>query len=68
MEAWYLACLKAWTHRMNRAPVLHELAHWVKKSTTAVYSAMISLEHKGWVKRVGSRPGNRADRRFEAVE
>lgn len=67
MEAWYLECLKTWTHRTNRAPWLHELAAFCKKSHTAVYSALISLEHKGWVRRVGVDPNVKANRRFEAV-
>lgn len=49
---------------MKRAPWVHELAHWVGKSQTAVYSAMISLEHKGCVRRVGRDPGIKANRRF----
>lgn len=67
MEAWYLSALKQWTERMGRAPWLHELSAWLRKSNTAVYSALISLEHKGWVKRVGNDPGKKADRRFEAA-
>jgi len=69
MEAWYLAALKQWTERMGTAPWIHELAGWLGKSKTAVYSAMVSLECKGWVRRVGTDPGKKADRRFEpAVE
>lgn len=67
MEAYYLDCLRRWTHRMKRAPWVHELAAWVRKSHTAVYSALISLEHKGYVRRVGTDPAKKSDRRFEAV-
>lgn len=67
MEAWYLAALRQWGERMGEAPWIHELAAWLQKSNTAVYSALISLEHKGWVRRVGDDPSKKADRRFEAV-
>jgi hypothetical protein len=66
-ELHYLQCLQAWTKRRGRAPWVHELAAWVGKSSTAVYSALISLEHKGYVRRVGADPGKKADRRFQAV-
>lgn len=60
-------CLRLWTHRMKRAPWVHELAAFARKSQTAVYSALISLEHKGWVRRVGGDPNKKASRRFEVV-
>lgn len=67
-EAEYLYYLKVWTQRMGRPPWVHELAGWLGKSQTAIYSAMISLEHKGWVGRSGGDPTKRADRRFVAVD
>lgn len=67
MEGYYLQCLRVWSHRMRRAPWVHELAAFCHKSQTAVYSALISLEHKGWVRRVGADPTKKADRRFVAV-
>lgn len=64
MEAWYLAALKQWIERTGEPPVLHDLAGWLGKSNTAVYSALISLEHKGWVTRFGDDPSIKANRRF----
>lgn len=66
MEAWYLAALVKWAKIKKRPPWVHELAGWLGKSNTAVYSALVSLEHKGYVRRVG-KGDTRADRRFEAV-
>ena len=66
MEAWYLDSLIQWTDRMKRPPVVRELAQWLRKSRTAVYSALISLEHKGWVEREGSS-GPVRHRRFRPV-
>lgn len=66
MEAWYLNSLITWTDRMKRAPTLSELAGWLKKSRTAVHSALVSLEHKGWVTRTGC-DGPVKHRRFAAV-
>lgn len=66
MESYYLECLIRWTGVMHRAPFVHELAGWLGKSKTAVYSALISLEHKGLVERVG-KTDKAEDRRFRAV-
>jgi hypothetical protein len=63
MEAWYLECLVLWTEQKRRPPVLSELAGYCGKSRTAVYSALLSLEHKGLVRRVSE-----GDRRFVAVQ
>lgn len=52
---------------MKRPPWVHELAAWLNKGNTAVYTALRSLEHKGWVRRTGNNPRVKADRRFEAV-
>lgn len=51
MERWYLECLLIWTHHKGRSPMLRELAKWCRKSNTAVYSALVSLEHKGYLTR-----------------
>jgi DNA-binding IclR family transcriptional regulator len=67
MESWYLECLRVWTRKQKRAPWVHELAAWCRKSQTAVYSALVSLEHKGYVRRVGEDPTVKANRRFEVV-
>lgn len=68
MESWYLECLVRCTHKLRRAPVLHELAAFCKKSQTACYTALISLEHKGYVTRVGGAGDQRLKRRFCIVE
>lgn len=59
-------CLARWTAGNKRAPKLAELAAWCKKSPTAVYSALVSLEHKGHVGRVGGV--GRASKRFRVIE
>ena len=66
MEQWYLTALIKWIAVKKRSPYVNELAGWLGKSNTAVYSALRSLEHKGYVERVGSS-GARPDRRFQAV-
>jgi len=66
-EAVYLYYLKVWTQRTKRAPWIRELAAWLNKSNTAVYTALRSLEAKGWVRRVGGDSAIKAHRRFEAV-
>jgi hypothetical protein len=58
MEGWYLECLRRWIQATGSAPTLHELAHLCKRSRSAVYSALISLEYKGHVVRGDN------DRRF----
>lgn len=65
MQLWYLECLRTWTKQKGRAPTIQELAGWLRKSETAVYSALCQLEHKGWTTRVGGK-GLQA-RRFVAV-
>lgn len=67
MESWYLDCLVRWTTIKRRAPVLHELAAFCKRSQTAVYAALVSLEHKGYVGRVGGE-NKRLARRFAVLE
>jgi predicted transcriptional regulator len=67
MEAWYLAALKLWTERTGDAPRIHELAGWLNKSPTAVYSALIALEHKGHVTRVGVDQSIKSNRRFRVA-
>lgn len=60
MELWYLECLRRWIKAHGRSPVIHELAAFCAKSRTAVHSALIALEHKGCVTRVGGEgPGSR---------
>ncbi len=66
MEAWYLECLKQWTDRMSRPPCVRELAQWVKRSRTATYAALVSLECKGLVER-SNMDGPPRFRRFMAV-
>lgn len=53
MELWYLECLRRWIVSHRRSPVIHELAAFCGKSKTAVHSALVALEHKGYVTRVG---------------
>lgn len=67
MERWYLLCLRRWTAKRKCAPTLQALAGWCRKSPTAVYSALVSLEHKGYVTRVGGTDKKFA-RRFVAVD
>jgi hypothetical protein len=59
IEWWYRAALAKFWRVKKRGPTLNELAAWLKKSRTAAYSALVSLEHKGWVDRV---PGTRTFR------
>jgi hypothetical protein len=66
MEWWYLTCLRTWCKRKKHAPAVHELAGWLGKSSTAVYSALVALEHKGYVGRAG-KTNARYDRRFVPV-
>lgn len=67
MEAWYLAALKLYIKRRKEVPWVHELAAWLRKSKTAVYSALQSLEHKGWVTRLGTGTA-KDDRKFVPVD
>lgn len=53
MELWYLECLRRWITAKGRSPVIHELAAFCGKSKTATHSALVALEHKGYVTRVG---------------
>lgn len=55
MESWYLDCLRRWVAQRGKPPSCSALAGWVGKSKTAVYSAMVSLEHKGYVTRIGAK-------------
>lgn len=55
MEAWYLSCLIRWTEWKKRPPSVAELADWCKRSRTAVFSALVSLEHKGYLRRNAAR-------------
>lgn len=66
MESWYLACLREFIRKRGRPPWLHELAVWLDKSRTAVFSALVSLEGKGYVRRAGPTR-SKADRRFVPV-
>jgi len=66
MEEWYLASLRIFVERRGRPPWLHELAAWLDKSRTAVFSALVSLEGKGYVRRAGASR-SKADRRFVPV-
>lgn len=63
IELWYLECLKRWWRAKKRGPYLHELAHWTRRSKTAVYSALVSLEHKKYTTRVAD--GGDHDRCFK---
>jgi hypothetical protein len=60
MEAWYVECLKRWSKAHRRAPAIHELAGYCKKSPTAVYSALLSAGHKGYVQQ-------NVERKFEVI-
>jgi len=67
MEQWYLDALRKFQLKRGRPPLLRELARWLKKGDTTVYSALLSLEAKGYVGRFG-KTNSRADRRFVALE
>jgi DNA-binding FadR family transcriptional regulator len=67
MERWYLDALIQFTAKVGRPPKLHELGTWLERSRTAVHSALVSLEHKGWVRRRGGTDPV-ASRQFVAVE
>lgn len=49
MEAYYLQCVRTYEARLGRPPTIAELAVWVGKSNTAVYSALRSLALKGYL-------------------
>lgn len=49
MEAYYLDCVRTYEQRMGKPPTIAELAAWVGKSNTAVYSALRSLMYKGYL-------------------
>lgn len=53
MELWYLECLRRWVAHHGRSPVIRELSAMCKKSKTAVQSALVALEWKKCVTRVG---------------
>lgn len=55
MEAHYLQALTIWTQYMGRSPALHELAAYCKRTRSPVYGALVSLEHKGYVRRNPAR-------------
>ena len=55
MEGWYLRCLEVWWRHYGIAtpPTIDSMGEWLRKSRSAIYSALIALEHKGLVERVG---------------
>lgn len=61
-ELWYLECLRRWIAAKRDYPVVHQLAAFCRKSPTATHSALVALEHKGFVTRVGG--DGRQSRRF----
>jgi DNA-binding IclR family transcriptional regulator len=63
MEAWYLSALKIWLQKKKSPPTVERFALWLGKSRTAAHSALMALEHKGWVRRASDK-----DRRFVPVE
>jgi hypothetical protein len=63
-ESWYLDCLRTWiSRRGGRSPSLIQLAGFCRKSRTAVYSALLSLENKGYVTRIGEEAADGDKRR-----
>lgn len=65
-EAWYRECLIQWTKAKKKPPTMDQLAAWLGKSPTAIYSALISCEHKGHVGRYG-KTRKQLDRRMVAI-
>lgn len=59
MEAWYLQCLELLAAYLKRPPSITELANYCDRSITPCYTALVSLQTKGYVIK------NR-DKRFES--
>jgi len=51
MEQWYLACLGAWVEHYGTLPSVPQLSDWLGKSGTAIRSALLALEAKGYTRR-----------------
>jgi hypothetical protein len=68
-QTWYLDALRRWIAHFGTPPTLLELATWLERTTSPVYSALVALEGKGYVARAGGDERlDKRDRRFVPVD
>jgi DNA-binding GntR family transcriptional regulator len=55
VERWYYDAMIRWATARKEWPTVQQLATYTKRSTTPVYRALVRLEAKGYLVRVGTK-------------